>query len=66
METEMTYLPDLTCYTYMGAPRSDMPCEFLGERHSPPPDLLNIGWLDISVPYPSGETSVAFRERLHP
>ena len=60
----MTYFPDLTPYTYMGAPRSDMLCEFRGERHPPPPDLLNVGWLDISVPYHSGETSVTFQERL--
>lgn len=60
----MTYFPDLTPYAYMGAPKSDMLNEFLGVQSAPPPDLLNIGWLDISVPYPSGETSVAFRARL--
>ena len=44
------HFEDLTPYTY---------CP---EENEPP--ALNIGWLDISVPFPKGEASKEFIERL--
>jgi hypothetical protein len=42
------YFPDLSSYRYLGAEA----------------DTLNIGWLDTTHPYPTGDTPVAFTERL--
>lgn len=48
--TQAMHFEDLTPYTY---------CP---EENEPP--ALNIGWLDISVPFPKGEASKEFIERL--
>ena len=45
----MTYYPDLSPYQYLEGADSQS---------------LNIGWLDGSMPYPTGTTSDEFRERL--
>src|SRR5436190_13617844 len=45
---DMAYFPDLSPYTY-----------FPGES-----DTFNIGWLDPSEPFPNGETSEEFRQKL--
>jgi hypothetical protein len=46
----MAWFADLTKYTY-------------GSK-DPEPNTVNIGWLDIEHPYPQGETSVEFQDRL--
>jgi hypothetical protein len=47
----MTYFEDLTPYTYFH-PEED------------PPGTVNIGWLDERYPFPAGETSEHFRQKL--
>jgi hypothetical protein len=44
----MTYFPDFSLYRYIGDSETS----------------LNIGWLDQSMPYPQGETSEEFRQKL--
>ena len=48
----MTYYKDLTRYEY-----------FAGDE---PPELksLNVGWLSNGIPFPKGETSQEFKDRL--
>jgi len=48
----MAYFADLTPYTYYTGPLSL------------PGPALNVGWLERSQPYPRGETSQAFRDKL--
>src|SRR5262249_44600355 len=47
----MTYFEDLTPYTY-----------FHPEEEQP--GTVNVGWLDRRHPFPTGETSAEFRDRL--
>ena len=48
----MAFFSDLTLYQYLDS----------DESHELP--LLNIGWLSNSKPYPKGETSDEFQEKL--
>ncbi len=48
----MTYFPDLTPYMY----------DRMNHGFALP--VLNVGWLDVSEPYSTGETSSEFQERL--
>jgi hypothetical protein len=45
----MSYFPDLTPHTYT---------PIHGQQ------VLNVGWLDVDYPFPTGETSSEFREAL--
>jgi hypothetical protein len=45
----MTYFPDLSLHRYLGNEKEIS---------------INIGWLDVSMPYPQGETSEEFRRKL--
>lgn len=47
----MSYFADLTPYTYFH-PEEELP------------GTVNIGWLDLGYPFPTGETSEAFRDKL--
>jgi len=53
---KMTWYPDLSPYVYwLGVS---------GAGHEPPSDALNVGWLDGSQPFPTGDPAPAFVERL--
>lgn len=53
----MTHFPDLSPYRYRGGART-------GRIEVGNMNTLNIGWLDGDEPYPTGETSDEFKERL--
>ena len=51
------YYPDLTPYVYYQNMRTLVPIPY-------DPNTVNVGWLDKTQPYPQGETSKEFQDRL--
>ena len=55
----MTYFPDLSRFTYQGLNSNSVSGLMFDTQNT-----VNIGWLGEGQPFPTGETSSEFKERL--